>query len=54
MKFNLTADKMVMVNGKIITIKAGNFESTDKATCEALQAVKCATQVKVKKQRKAD
>jgi hypothetical protein len=54
MKFKLTADKMVMIDGKIITIKAGDFETTDKATCEALQTVTCATQVKVKKQKKAD
>ena len=52
MKFDVTDEKMVMIDGKIITIKAGKFETTDKAICETLQKVKGFKQVKQRK--KAD
>ena len=54
MKYLLTADKMVMVGGSIITVKAGSFETTEKELCSALDGATGVSQVKsVKKQVKA-
>jgi hypothetical protein len=39
MVLNVTADKMVMIDGKIVTIKAGKLETTDKALSDVL--LKC-------------
>ena len=39
MILNVTADKMVIIDGKIVTIKAGKFETTDKALSDSL--LKC-------------
>lgn len=53
MKFEVTAQKMVIVGGSIVTIKAGELESTDEALCKALQGAKGVNvieqKVKVKK-----
>ena len=55
MKFDLAADKMVMVDGTIITIKAGKFETTDKVICNALVNANGVKQIKQdRKQKKAD
>jgi hypothetical protein len=55
MKFLAEAEKMVVVGGSIITIRAGTFETTDTATCDALMNVRGVKQVKtVKKQKKAN
>ena len=40
MLFSVTADKMVMIDGKIITIKAGDFETTNKPLIEHLSKIK--------------
>lgn len=52
MKFELTGDKMVIVNGVIVTIKSGEFETDCKATCEALTKAKGVKQVKASKKDK--
>lgn len=39
MILNVTADKMVIIDGKIVTIKAGKFETTDKVLSDSL--LKC-------------
>ena len=49
MKFDVTADKMVMIDGKIITIKAGKLDTTDKALIAALGTCKGVSQAKRKK-----
>lgn len=36
MKFELKAEKNVIINGKMITFKAGKIETTDKEVIEAL------------------
>lgn len=45
MKFTVTAEKNVMVNGKIVTFKAGEVTVTDDDTCKALMGCKGVKQV---------
>lgn len=40
MKFNVKADKMLFVNGKIKSIKAGEVDTTDKGLIAALDGAK--------------
>lgn len=49
MVFNVTAEKMVIIDGKIITIKAGKFETTDKALSDVLLKCKGVSQEQEKK-----
>ena len=48
MKFDLTANKMLIVNGDIVSIEAGEFETTDKALIEALKGAKDVKESKAK------
>ena len=55
MLFSVTADKMVMIGGKIVTIKAGEFETTDKSLIEHLGKIKGVSEQKeVKAKAKAN
>ena len=54
MKFNVKADTMVIFNGKIKTIKAGEFETADKELCSLLENVKGVEKQVVKKPAKQD
>lgn len=38
MVFNIAKEKMLMIGGSIVTIKAGKFETTDDATIKALSS----------------
>lgn len=40
MKFSVTANTAVFVNGKIKTVKAGEIDTTDKDLIEALEGAK--------------
>lgn len=40
MKFNVTADKMLFVDGKIKSVKAGEIDTTDKGLIAALEGAK--------------
>lgn len=52
MVFNVTAEKMVMIDGKIVTIKAGKLETTDKLVIDALSNCKGVTQEQKKSAKK--
>lgn len=51
MKFAVTAEKNVMVNGKIVTFKAGEITVTDDDTCKALLGCKGVKQIKAVKKK---
>jgi len=50
MKFYFKAEKKVMIDGKIVTFKAGSLETTDEITCTALRGAKGVEEVKATKQ----
>lgn len=52
MIFRVAADKMVIIDGKIVTIKAGEFETTDKDLIVTLGKVKGFTEAKKAKSSK--
>ena len=50
MKFYFKAEKKVMIDGKIVTFKAGSLDTTDEITCAALREAKDVKEVKATKQ----
>jgi len=52
MVFSVAADKMVIVDGKIVTFKAGEFETTDKDLIGKLEKIKGFSEVKKAKSSK--
>lgn len=52
MEYSVAADKMVIIDGKIMTFKAGKFETTDKDLIKALETVNGITEVKKAKSSK--
>jgi hypothetical protein len=49
MKFNVKADKMLFVDGKIKSIEAGELTTTDEALITALEGAKDVEKVQRKK-----
>lgn len=55
MKFSVTAEKMILIDGKVKIIKAGEIETTDKDLIEALEGAKGVTKAQSKsKSKQAD
>ena len=52
MKFQVAAEKLVMIDGKIITLRAGKLETTDKAFIERLSKCKGVKQLPKKSAKK--
>ena len=56
-KFNLAADKLILVGGVLVSIKAGQHETNDEATIKALRGAKQVTELaqpKTSKNKAAD
>lgn len=54
MKFDVTANTAVFVNGKIKTVPAGEFETTDKDFIKALEGAKGVTKAQSKAKSKSE
>lgn len=54
MKFSVTANTAVFVNGKIKTVEAGEIETTDKDFINALEGAKGVTKAQSKAKSKSE
>lgn len=54
MKFIVTADTAVFVNGKIKTVKAGEIDTTDKDFIRSLEGAKGVTKAQAKSKSKPE